>query len=158
MSEPKVVHNTFIIERSYAKPVERVFAAFADPAKKRKWFTEGHSHDVVVYDGDFRVGGLERTRYRMNEKTPFPGVELGTEGTYLDIVPNQRIVQAGYMTLGGRTISTSMLTIELAPSTTGTNLICTHQAAFFEGSDGPQRREEGWQKLLDSLGHELSRA
>ena len=30
----------------------------------------------------------------MNEKTPFPGVELGTEGTYLDIVPNQRIVQA----------------------------------------------------------------
>lgn len=158
MSQPNVVHNTFIIERSYPKPVERVFAAFADPAKKRKWFTEGHSHDVLLYEGDFRVGGLERTRYRMNEKTPFPGVELGTEGTYLDIVPNQRIVQSGYMTLGERTISTSMVTIELVPGKNGTDLICTHQAAFFEGSDGPKMREEGWQKLFDSLAGELSRA
>ena len=32
--EQSVVHNTFVIERSYPKPPERVFSAFADPAMK----------------------------------------------------------------------------------------------------------------------------
>jgi hypothetical protein len=27
----------------------------------------------------------------------------------------------------------------------------THQAAFFEGADGPAMREDGWRKLLDKL-------
>jgi len=37
------------------------------------------------------------------------------------------------------------------PSPKGTDLIFTEQAAFFEGADGPQIREEGWRKLLDNL-------
>ena len=156
MPEPNVVHNTFVVERVFPQPPERVFAAFADPAKKRKWFAEGHSNEVLTFEGDFRVGGLERTRYRLGDKTPFPGVEIATVGTYLDIVPNQRIVQAGFMTLGDRTISTSMATIELVRNEVGTELILTHQAAFFEGSDGPARREEGWRKLFENLAKTLS--
>jgi len=34
---------------------------------------------------------------------------------------------------------------------TGTDVICTHQGAFFEGADGPQMREAGWQTLLNKL-------
>ena len=41
MSEPSVTHATFVIERSYPKAPGRVFAAFADPDKKRRWFAEG---------------------------------------------------------------------------------------------------------------------
>ncbi len=155
MSEPVVVHNTFVIQRLLPQAPERVFAAFADPAKKRKWFAEGHSNDVIEYKSDFRVGGVERNRTRMSDKTPFPGVELATEGTYLDIVPNQRIVQAGYMTLGGRTISTSMATIEFLRNDVGTEIVLTHQAAFFEGSDGPEMRQDGWRKLFDKLASTL---
>ena len=33
----------------------------------------------------------------------------------------------------------------------------TEQAAFFEGADGPQMREDGWRKLLDQLAAELAR-
>jgi len=40
MSERTVNHSTFVIERHYAAAPERVFAAFADPAKKRRWFAE----------------------------------------------------------------------------------------------------------------------
>ncbi len=43
MEQLSVTHSTFVIERSYPTSPERVFAAFADPAKKRRWFAEGGS-------------------------------------------------------------------------------------------------------------------
>jgi uncharacterized protein YndB with AHSA1/START domain len=76
---------------------------------------------------------------------------LINEGSYQDIVPNRRIVTASTMTLGERRISASLVTVELLPSEDGTELILTHQAAFFEGADGPQMREAGWRQLLDRL-------
>ena len=151
MSQPSIVHNTFVIERSYPHPVNKVYAAFTDPGKKRRWFAEGHSHDVEEYSLDFRVGGSERSAYRFKEGTPFPGVPLVAESVFLDIVPEQRIVQAGNMAIGGRRISATMVTIELVPTEKGSTLICTHQGAFFEGADGPQMREQGWRKLFDQL-------
>ena len=155
MSDQTVVHNTFVIERTYPHPAEKVFAAFADASKKRRWFAEGHNHDVEDFTMDFRVGGSERSAYRFREGTPFPGVALVSEGVYLDIVANQRIVQAAQMAIGGRRISATMVTIELLPTAEGTALLCTHQGAFFEGSDGPQMREQGWQKLFGKLDAEL---
>ncbi len=155
MSEQSVIHNTFVIERSFSKPPETVFAAFADLAKKRRWFGEGHSHEVEEFTMDFRVGGSERFQYRFKEGTPFPGIELNSDGYYLDIVPNQRIVEAASMAIGGRRISAAIVTIELLPTDKGTDLICTHQGAFFEGADGPEMREQGWRKLFDHLETEL---
>jgi len=151
-----VIHNTFVIERSFTKPVERVFAAFADPAIKLRWFTEGHAHDVEQFDMDFRVGGTEYSRYRFNKNSPFPGVALVNEGRYQEIVPNRCIVTASAMALGDRCISASLVTLEFLPTATGTDLLCTHQGAFFEGSGGPEMREAGWKTLFDNLAKELA--
>ncbi len=71
-------------------------------------------------------------------------------------MPNQRVVTASTMSLGDKRISASLVTIELLPTGLGTDLIFTHQAAFFEGSDGPQMREAGWKHLFDGLAKELA--
>ena len=156
MEKQSVIHHTFVIERNYPATPERVFAAFADPVKKRRWFAQGEHHDVEHFEMDFRVGGKELTHSRFKEGTPFKGVTLTNDTIYQDIVPNSRVVHASTMTFGGKCISASLVTVEFLPAEHGTDLILTHQAAFFEGADGPEIREMGWRKLLDKLATELS--
>ncbi len=157
MSQPSLIQNTFVVERSYPVPPERVFAAFADPAVKRRWFGERDHHVVEQFEVDFRPGGTERFRYRFKEGTLFPGVAIRSEGTYHEIVPNQRMVTTSAMYFANKMISVALLTIELLPTDAGTDLVCTHQAVFFEGADGPEMREAGWRSLFDSLEKELAR-
>jgi uncharacterized protein YndB with AHSA1/START domain len=152
-----VAHSSFIIERKYPVPPARVFAAFADPAQKHRWFGVGPGRTVEQFTMDFRIGGSDVTRSRLPEGTPFPGVEMVNHTTYLDIVPDSRIVFAYSMTIGGRCISASLATVELLEAGLGTDMIFTEQSAFFEGADGPAMRETGWRTLLASLAEELSR-
>jgi uncharacterized protein YndB with AHSA1/START domain len=157
MEQPSVTHSTFVIERSYPSTPEQVFSAFADPAKKRRWYAENKGTDLESFEMDFRVGGRDRTQSRFKEGSPFPGTALIAEVIYQDIVPNRRIVIAYTMALGDRRFSASQGTFELLPTDNGTNLIFTEQGAFFEAADGPQMREQGWRALLDHLAEELAR-
>lgn len=156
MAEQTVVHSTFVIERSFKKSPEEVFAAFADPAKKRKWFAEGEQNEIVEFSMNFKEGGVDLLRYRLGEGTPFPGVELKNSDCYQDIVPNKRIVAASTMALGGKRISVTLTTVDLVPTAKGTDLIFTHQGAYFEGSGGPEMREAGWKQLFDKLAKGLA--
>ncbi len=151
MDYQAAVHSTFAVTRTYPRPPAAVFAAFSDPAKKRRWFAEGDRHDMEAFEMSFQVGGAERFRYRLKPGTPFPGVVISNEGIFHDIVPDRRVVVSHLMTVGERRISSSLATFELFPDAAGTRLLCTFQGVFFEGSDGPQIREGGWRKLLERL-------
>jgi uncharacterized protein YndB with AHSA1/START domain len=147
-----VVHSTFAIERSYPVKPERVFAAFADPAQKRRWYAEGENYHVESYDQDFRVGGREHyAKGGFKEGHPLTGLSLKSENVYRDIVPNRRIIFTSTMAVADKCFSVSLGTVELLPTDQGTDLILTFQSAFLEGADGPEMREAGWRGLLDKL-------
>jgi uncharacterized protein YndB with AHSA1/START domain len=157
-TESAVVHSTFAVERTYDAPAARVFAAFAHEATKRRWFAEEIGSKVDEFSLDFRVGGREKSRFRFTGSVPGAppaGTQMGNDTTYLDIVPDQRIVFAYTMTVAERRMSASLATVELFPAGGGTRLTFTEQAAFFEPSDGVQLRQEGWRTLLQRLDREV---
>ncbi|MBI1198901.1 MAG: polyketide cyclase [Phenylobacterium sp.] len=151
-----VIHDSFVIARAYPARPAAVFRAFADPARKRRWYVDGGHATPEAYELDFREGGRERAETRLGDDTPFPGVAMIAESVHLDIRPDQRIVMAQTMTIGERRISAALITFEIRPADAGSELVMTHQAAFFEGADGPAMRRGGWEALLDGLGMALS--
>jgi|ERR1700722_617238 uncharacterized protein YndB with AHSA1/START domain len=152
MKERSVIHSTFVVERSYPATPERVFAAFSDPAKKRRWFAPDPATTTEEFEMDFRVGGKERKRFSVNA-----GMGCTSDTVYQDIQPNRRIVFAYTMAVGDQRISSSQGTVEFFPTEKGTDLIFTEQGAFFEGADGPEIREKGWRHLFEQMAIELGR-
>jgi uncharacterized protein YndB with AHSA1/START domain len=153
MSVEPAVHDMFTLERIYRAPAASVFDAWGDPAKKRLWFAEGEGWEVLDFRSDFRVGGFERSRFRFED-----GPEVHNDTLYHDIVPGRRIVSSYSMTVAGKNMSVSLLTVEFEPAGAETRFRLTEQAAFLENSDGVDRRRTGWGELLDRLGTALVQA
>jgi len=151
MQQRSVIHSTYEIRRNYSKEPRRVFSAFADPAKKRRWFVEGDGSTREGFEMDFRAGGRERVQFRLPD-----GSLCTNETIYQDILPDRRIVFVYTMAVGERCISSSQVTTEFLAVGAGTELVFTEQAAFFEGSDGPEIRKAGWEKLLDNFAAALA--
>lgn len=156
-TQQTVVHNTFAIERSYPQPPDRVYAAFAQPARKRRWYAEG-DHEIQEFEMDFRAGGSERFRYRFKEGHPLAGSEITNETGYQDIVPEKRIVMTSRMSLSGKVILVSLVTLEFLSSGEGTELTLTNQGTFIDWPGGAEMIEAGWRGLLERLGKELAGA
>lgn len=156
MNPSALTHSTFTINRSYPTSPARVFAAFADPVKKRRWFAEGKGFILDSFSQDFRVGGLERSRFRFVGEAPIEkGTPMGNDTWYQDIQTDSRIVFSYSMSMMDKPFSASLVSVELFPTAAGTDLVFTEHGVFFEGSDGPEIRQGGWRQLLESLAQEL---
>ena len=154
MTERSVIHDTFSVERTYPASPSRVFAAFASKEAKDAW---GDDPGLEAADGsaastefDFRPGGRERFGFKYESRT------YSYDALYYDIVPDQRIVYSYEMYSGGDRASVSLVTVEIVPGQDGTRLTYTEQAAFLDGIDKPEGREEGTGWMLDNLGTYLA--
>ena len=146
-TDRKVTHDTFTIERRYLAPPGRVYAAFADPATKARWFTAPEAWVDVESTLDFRVGGTEVVR-----RGPQGGPVHGFVARFHDLVADRRIVYAYELTFDETLISVSVACVELEADGEGTSLRFTEQGAFLDGHEQPSTRREGTQLLLDALG------
>jgi uncharacterized protein YndB with AHSA1/START domain len=152
VTERSVTHAAFVVERSYPASPARVFAAWADPAAKARWFASPEEWGRDEFELAFRVGGREVSRGGP------PGGPVHTyEAHYQDIVPIERIVYSYSMSLDQTLISVSLATVELKPEAAGTRLVLTEQGAYLDGYDDTGQRERGTGELLDALGAELRR-
>ena len=150
MPERSVTHATFSIDRLYDFSPAEVFAAYADPASRRRWFVEGEGWEVETCDLDFRQGATESSTFRFRG-----GPLIRNETTYFDIIENQRFVFAYTMVVGDDRISASLGTVELIPEGKGTRHVYTEQGAYLDGFDNVAQREEGCRQLFEALAREL---
>jgi uncharacterized protein YndB with AHSA1/START domain len=152
VSERTVKHDTIVVERNFRSSPERVFAAWADPNAHGQWKVPGDDWELAEFGNDFRVGGREKSCFG-----PKGDPRYCSDGSYLDIVPNVRIVSAGTMHDGTTRISATLCTVELLAEGTGTRLILTDQSVFFDGRETPSERKSGWGKILDRLVTQMGR-
>ncbi|CAN5722503.1 SRPBCC family protein [soil metagenome] len=164
MTDTKLLHHTFTIERHFKHAPARVFAAFADIKKKRRWMggdgkpdhaTKDYHGPTFAIDShtlDFRIEGWERWRFRAD------GMPMTNDTLYLDIVKDSRIIFAYTMVHGDTKLSSSHTTVELVPEGAGTKLIFTEQGVYFDGKmESAVSRERGSGDLMNELVAEVER-
>jgi uncharacterized protein YndB with AHSA1/START domain len=78
--------NTIQLHRVLRAPPERVYRAFLDADALVKWMAP-HGFTAKVLELDARVGG----KYRMSFTNFSAGQSHSFGGTYLELVPNERI-------------------------------------------------------------------
>lgn len=79
--------DQILIEREFAAPAALVWRAITEPDLVRRWWHASRG-EITVCEIDLHVGG--KWRYAMR---PFRGDEFAFYGEFLEIIPNQKIVQ-----------------------------------------------------------------
>ena len=136
--------NTVRLHRVLRAPAERVYRAFLDADAKAKWLPP-HGFTGKVHELDASVGG----RYRMSFTNFSTGQTHSFGGTYLELVPNERIRYSDRFedpNLPGEI----MVTITLKAVSCGTELNVVQ-----EGLPDVIPLEQcylGWQQSLELLG------
>jgi uncharacterized protein YndB with AHSA1/START domain len=145
MKTPSATHTSFAIEREFAAPPERVFAAWADPEAREAWL-DCHAEHTIEHRHDFRPQGREVHRVRYPD-----GNEQCVQRTYFDIVADRRIVFAYDIAIDGRRLSVSLVTVDFMRSRAGTRMLYTEQLAYLDGHEDRAQRMQGTAEGLDRL-------
>lgn len=131
------------LKRHIKAAPEQVFAAWTVPEELARWFGPGPG-PVTLAETDLRVGG----RYALAFKED--GDEHHVSGTYLDIVPNEKLV----FTWTWRHLpeQQSRVTVSIESEHEGALVTLTHEQFVDEHIRDLHRK--GWSSCLDELeGH-----
>jgi uncharacterized protein YndB with AHSA1/START domain len=121
-----VIHGTFTVPAELDAPPGRVFAAYAEAAQRRRWF---RMPGRTRYELDFRVGGAEISSGAF-APTGEHEERLEYRATFHDIVPDERVVFSYHLTVDDVRRWASLVTIALAPASSGTSLRHTEHYVF----------------------------
>jgi uncharacterized protein YndB with AHSA1/START domain len=113
----------FRVERTFDHPIERVWAAYTDPALIPQWW----GNDTTVEHMDVREGGSWRFLSKAGE-----GQEVVASGDFLEVSPPDRLVQTFGMEGFGKPMTQ---TIEFERVGDGTHLANTSRFETTEERD-----------------------
>jgi uncharacterized protein YndB with AHSA1/START domain len=134
------------IKRRLKAAPAKVFSAWTDPEKVKRWMGPG-AVAVVHAENDVRTGG----RYRWLMKKP-DGGEHDISGVYREVIPNEKLVFTwAWKTSPERE---SLVTVQIKPDGDGSLLTLTHEQFFDE--EARDRHNEGWTGAMDKLEKYLS--
>lgn len=140
----------FSVTRTFRATEQSVFAGWAVPEVKRRWFAEAEGFMDITHELDFRVGGFETCVGRQAG-----GRRFSNHTVYHEIVPDRRLIFSYSLAYGGIPVSASVVTVELEPRSGETDLLFTEHGVYLREDAGPSRRAAGWRWLLDRLADEI---
>jgi len=141
MSAGTAVKPSLTIKRRLNAPPPKVFQAWTDPEKIKRWMGPGEVKTVRA-ENDVRVGG----RYHIGMVTP-AGESHDVSGIYREVIPNEKLVYTwAWKTTPERE---SLVTVTFKPDGAGTLLTLTHEQFFDE--DARDRHNHGWNGAIEKL-------
>jgi uncharacterized protein YndB with AHSA1/START domain len=147
MNDITTAHATIVMKRTYSGTPKQVFAAWTDPKALVKWYVPGDATWTSRIDKhELRVGGVKQITFGPRGQVPFT-----EDCRYEDIVPERRLCFSMTIAQGGKRITTSMVTVQLASVGARTEVIVTDQLVILDGGDTSGDRERGWGETLDKL-------
>jgi uncharacterized protein YndB with AHSA1/START domain len=144
MSVESAVKPSLTLKRRFAAPPAKVFAAFTDPEKVKRWMGPGEMKAVLA-ETDARVGG----RYRWVMQSP-AGEQRDVGGVFREVVPNEKLVFTwAWKVVPPDQPHESLVTVLFKPDNGGTVLTLTHERLFDD--DSRRGHEQGWIGAFDKL-------
>lgn len=150
----RALHGSFTAELELPASPRDVFAAYAELPVRRRWFRMPGRPDGE-HELDFRVGGTERLAATFAPYGDGRAEHMAYHSHFLDIVPERRIVCAYRFEHDGERRLSSLVTVELSASGTGTAVRHVEQYAFLavtgNGDDDVAHLRGGTRLQLNGL-------
>ncbi len=133
-----------MIRRVLKASPQRVYQAWTDPALAQQFMcpSEVTVPEIAL---DVRVGGSYRIVMQRED-----GEQLVVRGTYRDVRPNERLSMTWQWEEDDpKDEYETLLTIDLTPHGSGTELTLTHE--HFQSAQSRTNHEGGWNSMLDKM-------
>jgi len=137
--------DQILITREFDAPRHLVYRAWTEPELVRRWWS-GRRGEVTSIEIDLRVGG--GWRYVMVANG---GFEVAFHGTYLEIVPDERIVSTEVYEGMPDAQAVDTLTLTEAGGRTTVTILVQHQDRAGRDAHIESGMEDGLQEALDLL-------
>lgn len=141
-----IVHDTVHLEHRIRCAPSAAFAAYADVNARALW-TVPSDDEVVAFDSaDFRVDGTDLFRCGPKRNPTFDG-----RTTYLDIVPDERIIATECISQSGMLLAVSIITWQFTPDGGEVIVAVTDQVTSLVGDEMIEGNRIGYGSALTNL-------
>jgi uncharacterized protein YndB with AHSA1/START domain len=143
--------HELVLTRLIDTPREKLFRCWTEPTLLKQWFAP-KPYTVPIAELDFRVGGASRIVMRSPE-----GQDIPCPGTYLEIVPNRKLVFTDAYTgdwmpkTDGKPFMTAIISFEDEDGKTRYTATVRHWSAEDKKTHEDMGFHGGWAICADQL-------